>query len=113
MCFFLGTETFKVAGKYYCGHCKKAVSKSTFYEHRALYGSKELEENSSDCAFHIPANSVELEWSTSSGCDECPKEEDNLNGDLGLEEEDLAFFSEAGDSDGDSNDDPAQITTST
>ena len=28
----------KVGDKFYCQHCSETVSKSTFYEHQALYG---------------------------------------------------------------------------
>lgn len=29
----------RIGDKYYCKHCNKTVSKTTFYEHRALYGA--------------------------------------------------------------------------
>lgn len=33
------TVVSRIGDKYYCKHCNKTVSKSTFYEHRALYGA--------------------------------------------------------------------------
>ena len=33
------TVVSRIGDKYYCKHCNKTVSKTTFYEHRALYGA--------------------------------------------------------------------------
>ena len=79
--------TPRIGDKFYCNHCKKTVSKSTFYEHQTLYG---------DIACGFSGQNVELELDMDS--------DSEIEGALPYwDDEDRHFFSE-GDSSGDDND---------
>ena len=77
----------RIGHKLYCNHCKKTVSKSTFYEHQTLCGDN-------SCGFS--SQNVELELNMDS---------DSENGGVlpCWDDEDRQLFSE-GDSSGDEND---------
>ena len=75
----------RVGDKFYCQHCNKTVSKSTFYEHHALYGE-------SVCGYISQSEGLELEV-------DCDSENDEVV--PCWDDEDRQFFSE----DDDSNDD--------
>lgn len=75
----------RVGDKFYCQHCNKTVSKSTFYEHQALYGE-------SACGYISQCEGLELEV-------DCDSENDEVV--PCWDDEDRQFFSE----DDDSNDD--------
>ena len=78
----------RVGDKFYRQHCNKTVSKSTFYEHQALYG---------DSASGYTSHSEELELDVDSD-----SENDNVI--PCWDDEDRQFFSEDDDS-GDNNGD--------
>lgn len=70
---------------FYCGHCKRIVGKSTFYEHRDLYGN--LSEESTDRTKSYPQHEMEdlenaEEYSSASSAES-----------EYFEDEDLDFFS--------------------
>ena len=79
--------TPRIGDKFYCNHCKKTVSKSTFYECQTLYG---------DNACWFSRQNVELKLDMDSDS----KHEGALPC---WDDEDRQFFSE-GDSSGDDND---------
>ena len=37
--FYSSSDVPRVGNRFYCNHCNETVSKSTFYEHKAIYGS--------------------------------------------------------------------------
>lgn len=73
----------RVGDKFYCKHCNKAVSKSTFYEHQALYGNS---------ACGLSSENVELELDVDSDLEH----EDNIPY---RDNEDRQFLSEGNSSD--------------
>lgn len=80
----------RIGDKFYCQHCNKTVSKSTFYEHQALYG---------DSASGYTSHSEELELDVDS---------DSENDKYVIpcwDDEDRQFFSEDDDSGDDNGDD--------
>lgn len=79
----------RVGDKFYCQHCNKTVSKSTFYEHQALYGD-------SACGYTSHSEELELDVDSDSEND----------GVIPLwDDEDRQFFSEDDDSGDDNGDD--------
>lgn len=79
--------TPRIGDKFYCNHCKKTVSKSTFYENQTLYG---------DIACGFSSQNVELELDMDS-------DSENEGALPCWDDEDRQFFSE-GDSSGGEND---------
>ncbi|XP_067023429.1 uncharacterized protein [Acropora muricata] len=69
----------RVGNRFYCNHCGETVSKSTFYEHKAIYGS----------ACGIPSHDEQKEVEANLDSDS-----DNENLDLSWGDEDMQFFSE-------------------
>ena len=70
----------RVGKRFYCNHCSETVSKSTFYEHKAIYGS----------ACGIPSHDEQKEVEANLDSDS-----DNENLDLSLGDEDMHFFLKA------------------
>ena len=75
----------RVGDRFYCQHCNKTVSKSTFYEHQALYGDSPSEYTSHCEGFELDAEN--------DGVIPCWDDEDRL------------FFSEDDDSGDDNGED--------
>ena len=79
----------RVGDKFYCNHCNETVSKSTFYEHKALYGD-------SVCGFPNDSNEeLELNVDCDSDNESCII--------ASWDDEDRQFFSEDNTSDDDGN----------
>jgi len=75
---FLKTDSKPFNGRYYCQHCKGLVSKSTFYEHRALYGnsSRDERDNTISVDAAINDNPHETESDSEDPCNaECLEDE--------------------------------------
>lgn len=77
----------KIGNKFYCDHCKTAVSKSTFYEHRGLYVSPCSKNNSNSGSLEDGTEGVSISESNSEEPDPEP-----LSFVPEMEEEDLQFF---------------------
>ena len=80
------------AGKiYYCEHCSKTVSKSTYYDHLAMYGSNSCSttKDHQELGGFISSND-----STSNTQEILELESWELQTNVNLEEEDMEFFSD-------------------
>lgn len=87
----------KVGDKFYCQHCNETVSKSTFYEHRALYGDHA-------CGY-LDSEKEEPEQ-------DLPYDSENEEFILCMDSEDRQFFSEGESSGDDDNDEVAPMECS-